>query len=211
MSTSPQPVVPKSHVGFDSITTQIELNPNDVETHHWFATSLLTLHRLPEALTQIEIARNLNPTSPSVLADRALIIYWSGESNKGLAELEELRRAEPDFLSPHRYLADIFRGVNDDEGFITEIKRSGTLSKDAQEMDIADAAATGWERNGERGMLEAMYKVEKKYFDEGQASGYELARTCIQLSRKKEAVHYLQAAFTAHVIDKIMADHLADR
>ena len=49
----------------------IELNPKDVEAHQLDATALMALGRLPESVTQIETARQLDPASSSIAADRA--------------------------------------------------------------------------------------------------------------------------------------------
>ena len=47
-------------------------------------------------------------------------------------------------------------------------------------------------------MLEAIRQVQESYFNKGQSSGFELARTCALLGRKQEAVTYLKAAIAAH-------------
>ena len=47
-------------------------------------------------------------------------------------------------------------------------------------------------------MLEAIREVQQSYFDKGQTSGFDLARTCALLGKKQEAVTYLKAAIAAH-------------
>ncbi len=49
----------------------IKLDPNYVTAHHWYATFLMVLGRLPEALEQINLAQQLDPASTAVLADKA--------------------------------------------------------------------------------------------------------------------------------------------
>src|SRR4029077_15141505 len=41
----------------------IELDPNNVKAHHWYATFLPALGRHEEALTEIDLARKLDPDS----------------------------------------------------------------------------------------------------------------------------------------------------
>jgi tetratricopeptide (TPR) repeat protein len=182
----------------DEYRRAIQLNPNDVEAHHWYATSLLSLERYQDALREINTAQALNPTSPSIVADRALILYWAGETQRGLGTLEEMERAEPDFLSPHRYLANIFFGIGNFEGFIDETRHSGELSHNEEEIALGDAADRGWQQRGARGMFESMMAAQQSYFDAGKSSGFLLATTCAHLGRKKDAVHYLEAAYRAH-------------
>src|SRR6202789_2086567 len=45
----------------------LELDPNSVRAHHWYATFLLHLGRFPESLEEIEKAQKLDPESKSVL------------------------------------------------------------------------------------------------------------------------------------------------
>ncbi len=73
----------------------IAIDPRDEEAHHWYATSLLTLHRYPEALVEINEARKLDPTSRSILSDQALIRYWNGDRAGAIAHLarDRARRA----------------------------------------------------------------------------------------------------------------------
>jgi tetratricopeptide (TPR) repeat protein len=176
----------------------IQLDPNNADAHHWYATSLLSLGHTKEALIEIERARVLSPASPSILADRALIIYSNGDHAGGIAELKEMEQAEPEFLSPPRYLSMVYFESGDYENYLNEEKRAAILSKDAQEIATADAARKGWQSSGERGMLEALAAAQEQAFDNGKSSGYRLAYTSMLLGRKKDAVRYLQAAYATH-------------
>ena len=187
--------IPEAH---EQYRRAIQLDPENADAHHWYATSLLSLGRNSEARVEIERARALSPTSPSILADRALIFYFAGERGAGIAALKEMEQTEPGFLSPPRYLSIIYLDQGDYPDFLEQQKRAAGLSKSLQEIATADAAKEGWQRGGERGMLEALANAQQQVFDKGQSSGYQLAHTCMLLGRKKDAVHYLQAAFAAH-------------
>jgi tetratricopeptide (TPR) repeat protein len=176
----------------------IQLDPNNVEAHHWYATTLLDLGRFGESLTEIERARTLDPTSPAILADRGLILFWAGDQAGGIAALKEIEKNEPQFLSPPRYLAAAFLIQGDYPNFLTETERAASLSKDPQEQAIAKAARTGWSAGGEHRMLQEMENAQQTAFDNGHSSGFELAYTCLLLGQKANAIHFLQAAFSAH-------------
>jgi tetratricopeptide (TPR) repeat protein len=176
----------------------LELDPNDVEAYHWYATALLSLGRFDESFAEIEKARGLNPGSPSILADRGLILYWTGNYNGGITVLEEIEQAEPAFLSPPRYLASLYFEQRNYAGFIAQTKRAALISKDAQESALAEAAERGWSRGGEIEMLEEIERSQRHFFEQGQSSGFQLANTCVLLGRKKDAVRYLQSAYAAH-------------
>jgi tetratricopeptide (TPR) repeat protein len=171
----------------------IAIDPHDEEAHHWYATSLLTLHRYPEALAEISQARKLEPTSRSILSDQALIRYWNGDHAGAIRQLREIEIAEPDFVSAPRYLATLAFEQKDDRTFIQQTRRLGSVAHDPQSTELAAAAEQGLIRGGERGMLEAMRPVQERYFNQGRSSGYELARTCALLGRNDDAVRYLRA------------------
>ncbi|MGA7522235.1 MAG: tetratricopeptide repeat protein [Acidobacteriaceae bacterium] len=186
----------------------IAIDPRDEEAHHWYATSLMTLHRYPEALAEINQARKLEPTSRSILSDQALIRYWSGDHAGAIARLREIERAEPDFLSAPRYLAGLAFTQRDYRTFIDQTRRIGTITHDPQYTDLAAAAERGLSRGGTRGMLEAMRPVQEHYFQTGRTSGYELARTCALLGRQDDAVRYLKATIQAR--DYIVFGSISD-
>jgi tetratricopeptide (TPR) repeat protein len=176
----------------------IQLDPRDEEAHHWYATSLLTLGRYQESMVEIDKAQQLNPASRSILSDQALIRFWAGDPATAIEKLREIERAEPEFFSVPRYLAGIAFAQKDYRTFIDQTRRLAAMSSDEQMAAIADAAQAGLSKGGERGMLEAIRQVQESYFNKGQSSGFELARTCALLGRKQEAVTYLKAAIAAH-------------
>lgn len=176
----------------------VALDPRDEEAHHWYATSLLTLGRFQEARAEIDMAQQLNPASRSILCDQALIHFSAGDSAGAREKLREIEQAEPDFLSAPRYLAGMAFTRKDYRTFIAESKRLATLSGDKQLLAIAGAAQRGLSKGGEHALLDAMRIVQQQDFDNGQSSGFELARTCARLGRKQDAVAALKGAIAAH-------------
>jgi tetratricopeptide (TPR) repeat protein len=168
----------------------------------------MTLHRYPEALAEINQARKLEPTSRSILSDQALIRYWNGDHARAIERLQEIERAEPDFVSAPRYLASLAFAQKDYRTFIDQNRRLGSITHDPQYTDLATAAERGLARGGEHGMLEAMRPVQEHYFELGHDSGYELARTCALLGQRDDAVRYLQATIENH--DYIVFGALSD-
>jgi tetratricopeptide (TPR) repeat protein len=185
----------------------IQLDPNDADAHHWYATSLLTIGRYKEAILEIERARALYPASPSILADRAFILYWSGDHASGIGALRELEQAEPRFLSPPHYLARLYFDQGDYPLFLEQLKRAALISKDISENSLADAARRGWQSGGERGMLKALESAQLVMFQSGKSSGFQLAMTSLLLNRKKDATRYLEAAYLAHDCNVLTLPH----
>ncbi|MGB8322091.1 MAG: hypothetical protein WCE52_03925 [Candidatus Acidiferrum sp.] len=176
----------------------LALDPNSVPAHHWYATVLMCLGRLPESLREIDAAHKLDPQSISVLADRGLILYSAGQTQEGIHALRELENSDPDFLSPHKYLADIYLLQGDSRMFLLESKKAATLMHDDQRMALVNAGESGYATAGQQGMLLAMLKVEKSFYSQGKESPYELARTYALLDDKSQALEFLQIASAKH-------------
>jgi tetratricopeptide (TPR) repeat protein len=176
----------------------LALDPNSVPAHHWYATVLMCLGRLPESLREIDAAHKLDPQSISVLADRGLILYTAGQTQAGIHALRELENSDPDFLSPHKYLADIYLLQGDSRMFLLESKKTATLMRDDQRMALVNAGESGYSSAGQRGMLLAILKIEKSLYAQGKESPYELARTCALLDDKSQALEFLQIASAKH-------------
>ena len=176
----------------------IQLDPNDEDAHHWYATVLSQLQQYKSAEAEIATARLLDPSSRTILADGAYIRFLAGNHDQATAELLDIERVDADFYSAPHYLAKFYLNQEKFSQFLPQFKRAVALSKDAQEEAVAHAAEQGWDRGGAQGMLRAMQAVQKQYFKEGKSSGYELAHTCALLGDREDAMKYLRAAMEAH-------------
>jgi tetratricopeptide (TPR) repeat protein len=190
--------------------TALQLDPQDFETHHWLATMLLALGRGPESVAEIQRARELQPSSRSILADQALItLVFHHDPAESIATLRELERTDPDFVVAPRYLANIFADQGDFAEFIPEETRAAEISHDANLKAVMQEAAAGWHKDGARGMLLSMKAIQEQQYAKGSLAPFSLARTCLLLGDKPCALHYLQAAYAAH--DYLMLTILGGR
>jgi tetratricopeptide (TPR) repeat protein len=176
----------------------LDLDPNDVSAHHWYATVLSEVGREGEALTEIERARNLDPGSTSILADKGLLLFNAGQQEQAVALLKQMEATEPEFASPHRYLADIYFRTRDYAHYLVESSKAAQLMNDKQALTITTSAEKGFTKNGRQGMLEAVLKTQEKFYRESRESPYTLAVSCALLGKKQKALQYLQAAYDGH-------------
>lgn len=188
----------------------LELDPNFVQGHHWYATFLLISARYPEALDQIEQARKLDPSSTAILADKGLILFDSGRKSEAFALLRQLASTDSALATTHGYLAKIYLDRKDYPNFIAETKRSAQLRHDEAGVAIATAAEQGFAAGGLNGMREAMLPLRKEIFDRGQGPAYDVAATCALLGKKEDALHYLQAAFDKREIGMLYLNRNPD-
>lgn len=195
----------------------ISLDPNLVTPHHWYATFLQGRGRYDEALQQIEIAQRLAPSSNSVLADKALIMYSAGERDEAVKLLKQLETEEPTFQSSPLYLAGIYLTEKDYPDYLEELKRANALSKSEVSQAIEAAAEKGYAAGGGKGMLHSILDVQTELHQKGLVSTYSLAETCAMLGMTSDALRYLEAssedrssAFPAYRVDTAFRDLRSD-
>jgi len=176
----------------------IELDPNNAKAHHWHATFLNALSRHEEALTEIELARKLAPDSPSILADKGELLWAAGHREEGLQLLKQLEAADPDFLSPHRYLRFAYLETGDYANYIAELTKDAVLTHDSAQSSVAEAAARGFAQGGKRGLFEAQLSEQRKLYEQGRLSPYEVAQTAARLAHARDAIKYLTICVQSH-------------
>ena len=179
----------------------IELDPKSELAHHWYATFLLALGRLPESLEEIDKAQQLEPMSSAILADKGLILFHNGKKEQAIALLKQVETAEPDFLSPHNYLSNIYFLQGDYPQYLSEARKSATLLHDERRLAIVAASEKGFASGGQRGMLDAMLKEQMSLHEKGQESAYSLAETYARLGQKKEALDNLENSYQKREAD----------
>jgi len=176
----------------------IELNPKDPVARKWYANVLAVQGQFSESLEENEKAQELDPTSNSILADRGLMLFNSGKRDEGIALLKEVERSAPQFLSPHNYLMILSQERRDYPTFLEEGKKTAAIENDSALKDVIASARAGYERDGERGLLNNLYAKQKEYYQAGKLWGTDLAKTCILMGKKQEALQLLEEAYNRH-------------
>jgi DNA-binding winged helix-turn-helix (wHTH) protein/Tfp pilus assembly protein PilF len=176
----------------------IELDPNNVKAHHWYATFLNALGRHDEALTEIDLARKLAPDSSSILADKGELLWGAGQHEQAVQLLKQLEAAEPDFISPHLYLRFAYFETGDYPDYIVELKKDALLTHDAAQSSVAEAAANGFATGGEHGLFFAQLSEQRKLYEQGKLSPYFVAQTEARLGNTRDALKYLTICVRSH-------------
>jgi tetratricopeptide (TPR) repeat protein len=171
----------------------IELNPNDSQSHHWYATALLSSNRYREALTQIDMARRLEPQSVSVMADRGLVLSMM-DVHAGMAALKQTEEAEPGFVSTHIYLAGDYLRAEDYANFLAESRTAAELSHNAAMVAVLDSGRKALAQRGPRAMLREIAERSAPLADHGSAPAYPTARYFGLSGEPGEALRYLRLA-----------------
>jgi tetratricopeptide (TPR) repeat protein len=173
----------------------IDLDPNNANAHHWYATYLEAVRRFDESLNEIDRAQAIDPNSSSILADKGRLLWMAGKREEALRILRQMEESDPASVSPHRYLkfADIEMG--DYSGYLAEMKKEAPLLHSRSLVAIAEAAEKGFAAHGARGMFEGELEQEKKAYSEGKLSPYWVAETYSRMGNTEEALRHLEACY----------------
>jgi DNA-binding winged helix-turn-helix (wHTH) protein/Tfp pilus assembly protein PilF len=176
----------------------IKIDPNNAIAHHWYAMTESELGRFAPAIEEIERAQALDPSSRSILADKAVILNTMGRQKEATELLQQMEKADPGFMSPHRYLKSFYLQNGDYRGYLTEQRAEALLTHDSSALQIADAADKGFSASGAPGMFENLRREQQNLFDQGKLDAYYLAQTCALSGDQAAALKYLQIAFNQH-------------
>jgi Tfp pilus assembly protein PilF len=181
----------------------LALEPRNAQIHHWYATFLMTVREFAPALEEIGKAQALDSASTAILADKGLMLFYDGKGEEAVALLKRLEQAEPDFFSPHLYLASIYRAHGDDRDYIEELKAASRTRHNASGEAVADAGAAGFAAGGRERMFAAMLAAHKSLYAERRESAYELALAYADVGDDANAIAYLKVSLSRHETDNV--------
>ena len=79
----------------------IELNPNYATAHQWYADCLAYEGRSAQALTESDHARALDPLSPIVVAERAVILAYARQYDRAIQAFQAVNAMDPRLARGH--------------------------------------------------------------------------------------------------------------
>jgi tetratricopeptide (TPR) repeat protein len=170
----------------------IRLDPNAAQPHHWYALTLMVTGETALPLREIGRAQELNPESRAIVANKALILFYAGQTDEAVMILRQLAKAEPNLRSPPEYLATIYLDEGRFTDFLREYRRAAAIAGNGARLTIADAAEKGLRESGGQGLLSAMYAEQIRQFEKDLEPAYKVAGTAAMLGRADEAIRYLE-------------------
>ncbi|MGA8272876.1 MAG: hypothetical protein WB919_15045 [Candidatus Sulfotelmatobacter sp.] len=179
----------------------IELDPTLSRAHHWYATFLMETQHPSEALAEIEKARQLNPSSTPILADKGVILSEAGKREEARALLTQLAVSQPDFIHPHGYLAGIYFQEGNYSGYFQQQKIVASLRHDTTAQKQIDAEEKGYDHGGLTGLLQARLRLAQDSFDRGTGSAFDVAAAHAALGQHEDALKYLTIACQRHDLE----------
>ena len=173
-----------------------ELDPNDATAHSWYAQDIATIGgREQEALSEINLARQLDPLSPIIKVNVGFVHFWARKYDEAILECDKVSNENPTFAEPHRCLALAYWAKHIYPRAISEWQTYGQLSGDRKECDFASAMEKGFRSGGWESALREGIEARQTQRKTGYASAYQIVLLYGDLGDNNQAFRWLDTAY----------------
>ena len=143
--------------------TAIADDPSSADAHHWYGSMLTHEGRYQEAMEQLDIAQQLEPTSAAIVSTRALALGLSGHRAEAVELLDGVINESPGVSAPHAIFAIVSRVKPADFGrYVDEMRRAGELRQSDEMLQVAAAGEAALHSGGEHAMWAAILATEER-------------------------------------------------
>jgi tetratricopeptide (TPR) repeat protein len=143
--------------------TSLALDPNSALAHHWYGSMLTHQGRFDESLAQLSMAQHLQPTSTSILGDRAFALGLSGHRNEAADMLQEAINEDPRPPGPHFILSCLsLIEPRDIPRYLDETRRFAMLRHDSEKLHMLDAMEPAYRSGGAPALWHAIFSEEER-------------------------------------------------
>ena len=141
----------------------IQLNPNDVNAHLFYAHVLSNAGRRDEALREVKLARELDPLFPFAGALEGQFLFYAGKPDEALNRLQKTFELAPGFWMPHMFASVVYIDKKMYPEALTEARKARQLSSAStfsMALEIYTLAKMGSREEAEK-VLREMEEISK--------------------------------------------------
>jgi serine/threonine-protein kinase len=172
----------------------IDLSPNYPVAHQWYATHVLIPRgRFDEARHELEVARELDPLSPSIASSETLLDYHQGRFEIAAAGFRRIIESSPRFWLAHYFLGWSLLDTDTREGAIEAFTTAVDLSRNA----VSALAGLGVARavtDGEDEAREILAELRRRDLADEYVSPLRIAQVHAGLGEVEDAIGWLERA-----------------
>jgi tetratricopeptide (TPR) repeat protein len=169
----------------------IELNPNLAEAHDAYGTYLASMNHPEAAITEMEVARRLDPLSPIILADAAWVNYCARRYEKTVEECRKALDLDPEFPPALGILGLGLEKTRRFEEAVAVLEKAVRLDPSPSSLEMLGGAYAAWGKKDEaRKVLAKLEERSKKRY----VCPYEIATVYAGLGDKDGAFRKLEEA-----------------
>lgn len=174
----------------------IELNPNDVSAHLFYAHLLSNTARHQEALREVKLARELDPLFPFAGALEGQFLFHAGKPDEALARLQQTLELAPNFWMPHLFVSMVYVQKEMYPEALAEARKARALSSASTYSIALESYALA--KMGNRGEAE---KVLGEMMEMSKTRGMPASHIAIAyngLGDTEQALEWLEKGYSEH-------------
>jgi TolB-like protein/DNA-binding winged helix-turn-helix (wHTH) protein/Tfp pilus assembly protein PilF len=170
----------------------IELNPNDVTAHYWYAQLLLALGRWDESLASVNMAAQLDPVLPQLASFRGAIFHNRRHYDLALEEERKALALDPGHFLIHFDLGRGYEQLGNYKQAVNEFQKALELSGDdfTTKASLAHVYAVSGDKTEAAKILN---ELKQKLTNNNLT--YQIAEIYIGLGHKDQALQWLEKAY----------------
>jgi eukaryotic-like serine/threonine-protein kinase len=185
------------HLEWDGVESEflraIALNPGYAPALHWYALFLAAQGRREESITEIKLAREIDPRSLIINANVGWCYYLADDPDRAIEEEKTALRLDPSFGVAHGYLAQAFLEKKQFPEAVAEFRTFVSLSpgEASRRAELANAYALA----GNEAEADDIRREFESNRGQEYISGYDWAMLYAGMRKKKEVLAWLEKAY----------------
>jgi TolB-like protein/tetratricopeptide (TPR) repeat protein/tRNA A-37 threonylcarbamoyl transferase component Bud32 len=171
----------------------IALDPGYATAMHWYALSLAARGRHEESITEIKLAREIDPRSLIINANVGWCYYVAGDMDRAIEEEKNTLRLGPGFIVGHGYLGQAYLETKQYDLAIEEFRQTVLLSPGdmSNKAELGSAyARAGKNEQAQEILQEFLHAPHGKFI-----SAYDWAMLYAGMGKKQETLSWLEKAY----------------
>jgi eukaryotic-like serine/threonine-protein kinase len=202
------------HLEWDGVESEflraIALNPGYATAMHWYALSLAAFGRKEESITEIKLAREIDPRSLIINANVGWCYYLAGDNDRAMEEEKNTLQLEPGFVVAHGYLGQVYLEKKLYDQAVEEFRKTVSLSPGdpSRQADLGSAYAEAGKNEQAREILQGFLHAPRGEY----ISPYDWAMLYAGMQKKQETMSWLEKAFeerNARMVNLAVHPHFA--
>ncbi len=173
----------------------IELNPNYATAHHWYAEYLSLQGRFAQALAESERARELDPLSLIIAADRGVILFYARQYDASIAQFRAVKEMEPAFTRAGMVVAPYIEKQQYGDA-LAELKEWEDTRGESEWTWAWRAFVYG--RSGQNAQARLALAKVRQFYDHGHGSPDPMLWALIGVGDRDEAFAWFEKAYADH-------------
>jgi len=171
----------------------IELNPNYVTAHSWYAEHLMRMGRADEAIREARIARELDPLSLIANTIVAWILFFARRYDESIAEARKTLGLDAHFAAAHRILGWAHEETGQYDEAIAAHEKAAELSAGSPNFrgQLGRAYALAGRTDDAREILDELIRLS----GEQPISSFDICLIHLALGDNDRAIEWLERAY----------------